>query len=49
MRRFIFWASLISGAIAAYAMYQRGESLGTIAKKTTTDPIGTLVSEIKNA
>ncbi len=49
MRRLIVWASLISGVVAAYLMYKRGESLGNIAQKATTNPIGTLATEIKNA
>jgi len=29
-------------------MYRRGESLGSIAKQAITNPIGSLVSEVKN-
>ena len=49
MRRLLFWGSILSGAAAAYLMYKRGESLGTILKSATTDPVGTLVSEVKQA
>jgi hypothetical protein len=48
MKKVIFYATVISGFIAAYLMYRRGESLGTIAKQTITNPIGSLVSEVKN-
>lgn len=49
MKRLFIWASLLSGAAAAYLMYRRGESLATIAKKTLTYPVGTLATELKNA
>jgi hypothetical protein len=29
-------------------MYRRGESFGTIAKQTITNPVGSLISEVKN-
>ena len=48
MRRLIFWGSVISGVIAAYVMYRRGEPLGKIARQTVADPVGTLVSEMRN-
>ena len=47
MRKFILWTTVISGAIAAYLMLKRGESLGTIASQTTQHPVGTLVAELK--
>jgi hypothetical protein len=49
MRKVIFYATIVSGCVAAYLMYRRGESLGTIAKQAITGPIGSLVSEVKNA
>ena len=49
MRRLFVWASLLSGVAAAYLMYKRGESLGTIASRTVSNPVGTLANEIKNA
>ena len=48
MKKLIFYSAVISGFIAAYLMSRRGESLGTIAKKTITNPIGSLISEVKN-
>jgi len=48
LKKVIFYATVISGFIAAYLMYRRGESLGTIAKQTITNPVGALVSEVKN-
>jgi hypothetical protein len=44
----IFYATVFSGFVAAYLMYRRGESVVTIARKTVTNPIGSLVSEVKN-
>jgi hypothetical protein len=49
MRKLIFWGSIFSGVAAAYLMYKRGESLGTIVKSATTNPVGTLVSEVRQA
>ena len=48
MKRALFWGTLVAGAVAAYMMYRRGESLGTIAKQTITNPVGSLVAEVKN-
>jgi hypothetical protein len=42
-------ATAICGIAAAYLMYRRGESLGKIAVKTITNPMGTLASEVGNA
>jgi hypothetical protein len=44
----ILYATIISGFVAAYLMYRRGESLLSIAKKTVSNPVGSLVSEVKN-
>jgi hypothetical protein len=49
MKRVIFWATVISGAAAAYLMYRRGEPLGKIAKETILNPTGALLGEIKQA
>lgn len=48
MNKAIFYATVVAGLVAAYMMYRRGESLGTIAKQTITNPVGSLVSEVKN-
>ena len=48
IKKVIFFATVITGFVAAYMMYRRGESLGTIAKQTLTNPVGALVSEVKN-
>jgi hypothetical protein len=42
------YATVISGFVAAYLMYRRGESIVAIATKTVTNPVGSLVSEVKN-
>ncbi len=49
MRKLFFWIPIIAGTAAALLMLRRGESLGTIAKKATTNPMGTLLSELKSA
>ncbi len=49
MKKVLFWGTLIAGATAAYLMYRRGESLGTIAAHTVTNPVGSLVTELKTA
>jgi hypothetical protein len=49
MRRVLFWGTLFAGAAAAYMMYRRGEGLGTIAARTVTNPVGSLVDEWKTA
>jgi hypothetical protein len=46
--KLIFFATVASGVIAAYLMHRRGESLGSIAKQAITNPIGSLVTEVKN-
>ena len=48
MSRLILFATIASGVIAAYLMYRRGESLGTIAKQAVTNPLGSLMTEVKN-
>ena len=42
-------ATVVSGFVAAYLMYRRGESVGSIAKRTITNPVGSLISEVKNS
>jgi hypothetical protein len=46
--KIILYATVISGFIAAYLMYRRGESLVSIARKTVINPVGSMVSEVKN-
>jgi hypothetical protein len=46
--RLIVYATVISGFVAAYLMYKRGESMMSIARKTVLNPVGSLVSEVKN-
>jgi len=47
MSKVILFATVISGFVAAYLMYRRGEPLGTIAKQAVTNPVGSLISEVK--
>lgn len=47
MKRAIYWGSVLAGVIAAYLMYRRGESLGTIAQKAIGNPVGSFVNEVK--
>ena len=47
LQRIILLATAVSGLVAAYLMYRRGESLGSIAKETIANPVGSLVSEVK--
>jgi membrane protease YdiL (CAAX protease family) len=49
MKRALFWGTLLAGAVAAYMMYRRGESLGVIAAHTVTNPVGSFVTELKTA
>jgi hypothetical protein len=49
MRKLIVWGSIAAGAVAAYLMYKRGAPIMDIAKKTVLNPIGSLVTELKNA
>jgi len=44
----LFYATIVSGVVAAYLMYRRGESVVSIATKTVTNPVGSMVSEVKN-
>jgi hypothetical protein len=47
LQKVILLAMVVSGCVAAYLMYRRGESLGSIAKETIANPVGSLVSEVK--
>jgi hypothetical protein len=47
-RKLITFATIASGVIAAYMMYRRGTPLPSIAKQTLLNPVGSLVSEVKN-
>jgi hypothetical protein len=49
VRKLIAFATVVSGLVAAYIMFRRGASLPTIAKQTVTNPVGSLISEVKNA
>ncbi len=49
MRRIIVWATIASGVVAAYLMLRRGESLTTVADKAVSNPVGSLVNELKTA
>ncbi len=48
LRRLFVLATVICGVAAAYLMYRRGESLGAIARRTITNPVGALASEVEN-
>jgi hypothetical protein len=49
LQKVILLATVVSGVVAAYLMYRRGESLGSIARRTITNPVGSLVSEVKDS
>ena len=49
MKKIIVIGMVVSGIVAAYLMYRRGESMPSIAKRNVTNPVGSLVSEVKNA
>jgi hypothetical protein len=49
LRKLIVAGMVISGVAAAFLMYRRGESLFGIARKTITNPVGSLVSEVQTA
>jgi hypothetical protein len=46
--KLIVYATVVSGFVAAYLMFKRGESLVAIARKTVTNPVGSLVSEVQS-
>ena len=47
MKRLFFWATVAAGAVAAYMMLRRGESIPRTAAKTITNPVGSLVTELR--
>ena len=49
MRRFLFWATVASGAVAAYMMLRRGAPIGEVAQKSIGNPVGSLVNELKSS
>jgi hypothetical protein len=49
LQKVILLATVVSGFVAAYLMYRRGESFGSIAKQAISNPVGSLVSEVKNS
>ncbi|HTV14481.1 MAG TPA: hypothetical protein VME68_07185 [Acidobacteriaceae bacterium] len=49
MKNVWFWTTVAAGALAAYLMFRRGESLGTIAREAVAHPVGSLVKEAQNA
>jgi hypothetical protein len=49
MKKALFWGTIVAGAVAAYMMYRRGESVGAIAVRAVTNPVGSLVSELQEA
>lgn len=49
MRKLIVWGSVIAGGVAAWIMYKRGTPITTIAKKTISNPVGSLVTELRGA
>ncbi|WP_199726384.1 hypothetical protein [Acidipila sp. EB88] len=49
MKRLFFWGTILSGAAAAYLMYRRGESFGTIAQKAVSNPVGAFADELRTA
>jgi hypothetical protein len=48
LSKVVLYATVICGFVAAYLMYRRGETMVSIARKTVTNPVGSLVSEVKN-
>jgi hypothetical protein len=49
MRKLLFYATVVSGVVAAVLMLRRGESLPTIAREATQNPVGALASELQSA
>jgi hypothetical protein len=47
LSKVILYATVISGVVAAYLMYRRGESVFSIARKSVFNPVGSLVSEVR--
>lgn len=49
MKKVWLWAMVASGAIAAYLMYRRGESLSRIAEESVQHPVKSLIREASNS
>ena len=49
MRKVIFWATVISGGVAAYLMLKKGEPVGQVARDVLLHPIGSLVDQVRSA
>jgi hypothetical protein len=49
MRKVLFWATVASGAVAAYLMLKKGEPVGQVARQVLTHPIGSLVDQVRSA
>ena len=46
MRKAFVWATIVSGAIAAYLLYRRGVPLNQIAEDVTSHPIRSMTNEL---
>jgi hypothetical protein len=46
MRRIFVWATIFSGAVAAYLLYRRGVPLKQIAEDVASHPIRSMVNEL---
>lgn len=46
-KKFFTLLTFAAGAVAAYLMHRRGESLFTIATNTVLNPLGSLASELR--
>lgn len=49
LARLIAVGTVAAGVVAAYLMYKRGTPLLTIARKAITNPVGSLVTELRGA
>ena len=49
MKRAFLWATVLTGATAAYLMYRRGVAPGTIFKDTLSHPVRSFAKELQNA
>ncbi len=47
MRKFFFYATIASGALAAYLLFKRGVPVTEIAQDVLQNPFGTLVHELE--
>lgn len=48
LSKVILYATVVSGFVAAYLMYRRDEFTLSIARKIVTNPVRSMVSEVKN-